>query len=85
MTDEIKYLRMTIDVAVFSGGQRVAKELLNDGSDTSTVPTEDGKDVAVRRFHTFGTGERLARRFMDKIASGDIEIDEVRDVEDHTS
>lgn len=31
-----------------------------------------------------GVGERMARDFMDKIKDGSIEIDDVRDVEDHT-
>lgn len=81
-----QYLRMTIDVCVFEDtpGERVAKELTKS-SEGSIVPTEDGKGVAVKRFYTFGTGEQLARRFMDSIKKGDIEIDEIRDVEDHTS
>ena len=83
MSDEPKYLRMTIDVAVFDRGQKVARELLNDGGEGSIVPTADGLD-SFRRHHTFGTGERLARRFMEAISFGYIEIDDVRDVEDHT-
>jgi len=60
-----KYLRMTIDVAVFEGGEKIAAYLVKEGG-------------------PLGVGERKAREFMAAIADGDIEIDEVRDVEDHT-
>ena len=65
MSEEIKYLRMTIDVAVFDGAQKVARYLVKEGG-------------------SLGVGERAARIFMEAIKDGDIEIDEVRDVEDHT-
>jgi hypothetical protein len=85
MAEDIKYLRMTIDVAIFDGARAIARTLVSDREGVETVPTEDGKAVATQRFYPFGTGERLARQVMAKIASGDIEIDEIRDVEDHTS
>ncbi len=78
-----KYLRMTIDVAVFEGGDRVFSELTKK-SERSSVPTGDGKSDVRFRYHTWGTGEQLARRFMERVKSGDIEIDDIRDVEDHT-
>ncbi len=65
MSEEIKYLRMTIDVAVFDGAQKIANYLVKEGG-------------------TFGVGERAARVFMEAIKDGKIEIDEVRDVENHT-
>ena len=85
MSEDIKYLRMTVDVAVFARGQRVAKELLSDGSDRAVMTAAEATGKEKHRFHPWGTGEQLARRFMAAIISGDIEIDDVRDVEDHTS
>lgn len=67
--NEHLYLRMTIDVCVFTeedaGAGRLAKTLIKEGK-------------------TFGVGERLAREFMDKIKKGYIEIDDVSNVENHT-
>lgn len=60
-----RYLRMTIDVVVFEGGEKVA-----------TKVAIEGKGPA-------GTGERLARRFMEEIIDGNVEIDDIRDVEVH--
>lgn len=65
MTEEIKYLRMTVDVAVFAKGQKIAAYLVKNGG-------------------PFGVGERAARMFTEAIRDGHIEIDDVRDVEDHT-
>lgn len=70
MSDGHLYLRMTIDVCVFTeedaDAGRVAKYLIREG----------------KTMH--GVGERMAREFMEKIKHGYIEIDDVRAVEDHT-
>lgn len=81
---EHRYLRMTIDVTVFEGGQRVADKLLKDGSDRPVMTAAQATGKEKHRYHQWGTGGTLARQVVAKIASGDIEIDEIRDVEDHT-
>lgn len=63
------YLRMTIDVCVFTEDSEeaghLARRLIKEGK-------------------TFGVGERLARDFMAQVQKGHIEIDDVSNVEDHT-
>lgn len=77
MSDNLA-LRMTIDVCVFAEtkGETLAKVyLLRDGGP---------KEPARRQHHTFGVGEQVARKVMEAIKRGDIEIDDIRDIEDHT-
>ena len=64
--DEIRYLRMEIDVVVFEGGQRLARRLVEEGG-------------------IGNVGGSVATRLNDAISRGDIEIDDARKVEDHTT
>ena len=70
MSDPNRFLRMTIDVCVFTEDEpraaAVAARVVKEGKGNS-----------------FGVGERLAREFMDQIKAGRIEIDDIRDVEVH--
>ena len=77
-----KYLRMTVDVALFDGEESIYKELTRS-SEKSRQADGDGKGEIVERFYTFGTGEHLARRFMERIQRGGIEIDEIASIEEH--
>lgn len=45
---------------------------------------EFGRKLVKEGKGSWGTGERIARELMKNIEAGVIEIDEVRDVEDHT-
>ena len=68
MSDNL-YVRMTIDVAVFEGTKgRGLMEAIIESEGTATL----------------GIGETLSRKVMEAIKRGDIEIDDIRDIEDHT-
>jgi len=68
MSDHI-YLRMTIDVCLFTEDDSTLKGMAK---------------TLVREGKSLGVGERVARDFMDKIKRGVIEIDEIRDVVNHS-
>ena len=64
-----QYIRMTVDVCVFE--------------DTKGARLMK-KIVGAEGPAPLGIGERSARDVMDAIKSGDIEIDDIRDIEDHS-
>lgn len=61
-------IRMTIDVCVFEDTR--AETLMK-------------RVIKAEGTATFGIGERLAREVMERIIAGDIEIDDIRDIEVH--
>lgn len=63
-----QYIRMTVDVCVFEDTR--GAQLMK------ALIKSEGKA-------TFGVGERKAREVFEAIRSGDIEIDDVRDIEVH--
>lgn len=64
------YLRMTIDVCVFAEDSRAALRVARE-------VVREGEN------NSLGVGEQLARKFMQSIIDGKIEIDDIRDVEVH--
>jgi len=66
------HLRMTIDVCVFAEDSPSALRVAKE-------VYKEGKD------NGFGIGEQLSRKFMQSIIDGRVEIDDIRDVEDHTA